>query len=202
VQEGEGKMSDADEKMFVASAEYERFMGRWSRLLAPELVVLAGIGEEDRVLDVGTGTGSLASSVLSLAPQAHVVGIDPSAAFVAYARSNVVPGRAHFEVGDVQALRFEDATFDHTFALLVMNFVLDHDRAIAEMRRVTRPGGGSAPASGTMAKGCPRFASVRQAPTSLLCRKSAAVGSPRGCAGAFSRSATTARSCSEHARGA
>jgi SAM-dependent methyltransferase len=50
-------------------------------------------------------------------------------------------GRAHFEVGDAQALRFEGATFDHTLALLVMNFIPNHERAIAEIRRVTRPGG-------------------------------------------------------------
>jgi ubiquinone/menaquinone biosynthesis C-methylase UbiE len=47
----------------------------------------------------------------------------------------------HFEVGDAQALTFKDASFDDALALLVMNFVPDHNKAIDEMRRVTRPQG-------------------------------------------------------------
>ena len=50
-------------------------------------------------------------------------------------------GHARFEVGDAQALKFKDAAFDNTLALLVMNFVPDPNKAIAEMRRVTRPQG-------------------------------------------------------------
>src|SRR5688572_24575547 len=55
----EGRMTDADAKMFAMGAAYERFMGRWSRLLAPVYVGFSGAGNGDRVLDVGAGTGSL-----------------------------------------------------------------------------------------------------------------------------------------------
>jgi len=58
------------------------------------------------------------------------VGIDPSADFISYAKKNVKSGRASFEVGDAQALRFKDASFDQTMALLVMNFVPDHKRRL------------------------------------------------------------------------
>src|SRR5215468_206741 len=55
-------ITEAEAKMFAVSAGYERFMGRWSRLLAPSYIAFAGIKDGDRVLDVGTGTGALASA--------------------------------------------------------------------------------------------------------------------------------------------
>jgi len=134
-------VSEAEAKMFAASAGYERFMGRWSRLLAPELIAYTGIKDGDRVLDVGAGTGSFGSAVEARMPSSKVVGIDPSPGFIAYAQKNAKSARAQYEVGDAQAIRFTDASFDKSAALLVMNFVPDHGKAIAEMRRVTRPGG-------------------------------------------------------------
>ncbi|HEX5606020.1 MAG TPA: methyltransferase domain-containing protein [Candidatus Binatia bacterium] len=128
--------------MFSAAAEYERFMGRWSRRLAPEFIAFAGIKNGDRVLDVGTGTGSLASALERTMPFSEIVGIDPSEGFISYAKKNAKSNRTHFEIGDAQALRFQDGSFDKTMALLVMNFIPNHDRAIGEMRRVTRPQGG------------------------------------------------------------
>ena len=135
------KATEAEAKMFAVSAGYERFMGRWSRLLAPTYVAFAGVKNGDRVLDVGTGTGSLAAALEAGMPASEIVGVDPSEGFIAYAQKNVRSTRAHFEVGDAQALKFKDAAFDNTLALLVMNFVPDPNKAIAEMRRVTRPQG-------------------------------------------------------------
>lgn len=137
----DSKLSDAEAKMFAASAGYERFMGRWSRLLAPELVAFAGVRNGDRVLDVGAGTGSLGSTVEARMPSSRIVGIDPSPGFIAYAQRNAKSGRARYEVGDAQTLKFQDGSFDSTLALLVMNFIPDHEKAIREMRRVTRPQG-------------------------------------------------------------
>ena len=134
-------VGEAEAKMFAASAGYERFMGRWSRLLAPPYVAFAGVKDGDRVLDVGTGTGSVARAVEANMPASQIVGVDPSAGFIAYAQKNAKSSRARFEVGDAQALKQADASFDNTLALLVMNFVPDHNKAIAEMRRVTRPQG-------------------------------------------------------------
>ena len=135
------KVTEAEVRMFTASAGYERFMGRWSRLLAPRYIAFAGIKDGDRVLDVGTGTGSVAAAAEASMPKSEIVGIDPSAEFIAYAQKNAKSTRARFEVGDGQALKFKDASFDHTMSLLVMNFIPDHNKAIAEMRRVTRPQG-------------------------------------------------------------
>ena len=134
-------MGEAEAKMFSASAGYERFMGRWSRLLAPPFVAFAGVKNGDRVLDVGTGTGSLAAAVEATMPASEIVGIDPSEEFIAYAQKNAKSARVRLEIGDAQALKFKDASFDHAMALLVMNFIPDHSKAVAEMRRVTRPQG-------------------------------------------------------------
>ena len=135
------KITDAEAKMFSASADYERFMGRWSRQLAPEYIAFAGVKNGDRVLDVGTGTGSLASVLDATMTSSEIVGVDPSEGFISYAKKNAKSGRTHFETGDAQALRFQDSSFDQTMALLVMNFIPDHNKAIGEMRRVTRPQG-------------------------------------------------------------
>jgi SAM-dependent methyltransferase len=127
--------------MFAAASGYERFMGRWSRLLAPHFITFAGVRNGDRVLDVGTGTGSVAAAVEERMPASRIVGVDPSQGLIAYAQKNARSARVRFEVGDAQALQHKDASFDSTLALLVMNFIPDHRKAISEMRRVTRPQG-------------------------------------------------------------
>ena len=133
--------TEAEAKMFAASAGYEHFMGRWSRLLAPAYIAFAGVKNGDRVLDVGSGTGSLAAAVEASMPASEVIGVDPSDGFIAYAKKNARSRRVRFEVGDAQALMLEDASFDNTLALLVMNFVPNENKAVAEMRRVTRAQG-------------------------------------------------------------
>ena len=123
--------------MFSASDGYERFMGRWSRRLAPLFVTFAGITEGDRVLDVGSGTGGLSAAAAAI-ESVQVTGIERSAAYVAYAREHV-DGR--FEVGDALALPFSDDAFDRALSMLVLNFVPDPAAALQQMIRVTRPCG-------------------------------------------------------------
>jgi SAM-dependent methyltransferase len=92
------------------------------------------------VLDVGSGTGALASAILDTRPHAHVTGVDVAPDYVAAARQRGRRG-ARFVVGDAQALDFADGTFDRTVSMLALNFVRDPARALAEQIRVTRPGG-------------------------------------------------------------
>lgn len=128
--------------MFGDAEAYERFMGRWSRLVAPRLVDFSGLPERGRILDVGSGTGSLTFAIAERNGRARVLGIDPSKEYVAYASSrNPFADRASFEVGDAQQLLFPDTSFDAALSLLVFNFIRDPRKALSELRRVTKPGG-------------------------------------------------------------
>ncbi|HVW87020.1 MAG TPA: class I SAM-dependent methyltransferase [Bryobacteraceae bacterium] len=128
--------------MFGDAEAYERFMGRWSRLLAPLLVDFTGLPERGRVLDAGSGTGALAFSIARSKEHCEVSGIDPSKEYVGFATSrNAFPDRVRFEVGDAQQMRFSDGTFQASLSLLVFNFIPDPAKALREIRRVTSAGG-------------------------------------------------------------
>jgi SAM-dependent methyltransferase len=134
-------MADPRTDKFAVSDAYEQFMGRWSRRLAREFVAFAGVTTGDSILDVGAGTGSLTLTLAAAVPEAHITGVDRSAAYLALARSRASSGRVRFEIGDAMALEHPDATFDAALSMLVLNFVPEPARAIREMIRVTRPGG-------------------------------------------------------------
>jgi SAM-dependent methyltransferase len=139
-----GAMVSSDghqDPIFSEAQAYERFMGRWSRQLAPLLVRFAGTRDGEDVLDIGAGTGALAAAVAAAAPKSRVVGIDPSAPYVGLAQGRHGGPLIRFEAGDAQQLRFPDAAFDRTLSLLAVNFIPDPAKAVGEMKRVTRPGG-------------------------------------------------------------
>ncbi|WP_137126565.1 class I SAM-dependent methyltransferase [Roseomonas sp. HF4] len=124
-----------------AGESYDAYMGRWSRVVAePFLGWLAAPAEADW-LEVGCGTGALSGAILARCAPRSLIGIDPSEGFVATARRNVPDARASFEVGDAQSLRLHDASRDVVASALVLNFVPDRGKALAEIRRVLRPGG-------------------------------------------------------------
>jgi len=119
----------------------ERYVGRWSRLVAREFVAWLQVPPGSRWLDVGCGSGALTETVLADAGPESIEGVDTSEAFVAYAASRVTDPRASFAVADAQALDRPDAAYDAVASSLVLNFLPDPARGAAEMRRVARPGG-------------------------------------------------------------
>lgn len=136
---------------------YERLMGRWSRRLAEPLIRFGGLSDGDRVLDVGCGTGSLTVALPRVAQVGAVTGIDFAQVYVDHAASGNTDPRIAFRQGDATALPFEDATFDRAFALLVLQFIPDAPRAVAEMRRAVRPGGTVTAATWDNFGGMPHF---------------------------------------------
>jgi SAM-dependent methyltransferase len=120
---------------------YEPYVGRWSRLVAREFLGWLAVPPGGRWLDVGCGTGALAETILELSAPAEVLGIDPSPAYLAFARDRLSNPRVRFEVGDARALQADPETFDAVVAGLVLNFVPEPEKALSEMVRVARPGG-------------------------------------------------------------
>jgi ubiquinone/menaquinone biosynthesis C-methylase UbiE len=123
----------------VPAAAYDRFMGRYSALLAPQLADLAGVGSGQRVLDVGCGPGALTSELVERVGASKVSAVDPSEQFVAAARERH-PG-VDVRRASAEELPFADGEFDAALAQLVVHFMADPVRGLVEMARVTRPDG-------------------------------------------------------------
>lgn len=126
---------------WAAGDRYEPYVGRWSRKVAAGLLDWLERPPGLAWLDVGCGTGALSSQVLERSRPAAIVGVDPSAEFIAHARSRIADGRATFLVGDAQALPVPSGAFDVAAAALVLNFVPRPEVALQEMSRAVKPGG-------------------------------------------------------------
>lgn len=134
-------MPEQGRDVWASGDAYEPYVGRWSRLVARDFLVWLDIGAGKRWLDVGCGTGALSATILERTNPQAVLGVDPSDGFVAHAQRAIIDRRATFRVGDAQQLPVSDATFDVAVAGLVINFVPDMAKAVAEMRRAVCAGG-------------------------------------------------------------
>jgi ubiquinone/menaquinone biosynthesis C-methylase UbiE len=123
----------------VAADAYDRFMGRYSALLAPPFADFAGVGPGQRVLDVGCGPGALTSELVERVGASQVTAADPSEQFVAAARERH-PG-VDVREAPAEELPFADGEFDAALAQLVVHFMADPVAGLREMARVTRAGG-------------------------------------------------------------
>jgi ubiquinone/menaquinone biosynthesis C-methylase UbiE len=120
---------------------YERVMGRWSRQLALPFLDFVGTAEGDRVLDVGCGTGHVTFAVARRSGSGELRGVDVAQPYIEHAKRHNQDARIVFEIADACALPFPDRSFDRVLSLLVLHFVPQAEQAIAEMRRVAKPGG-------------------------------------------------------------
>jgi len=123
----------------VAASAYDAFMGRYSRLLAPQMADFARIEPGQRVLDVGCGPGALTTVLIERVGAENVSAVDPSEQFAAAARERH-PG-VDVQRASAEELPFEDHTFDAAIAQLVVHFMADPVRGLEEMARVARAGG-------------------------------------------------------------
>lgn len=118
---------------------YDRHVGRYSGQLASALIAFSDIGSRMRALDVGCGPGALTAALAERVGPANVCGIDPSDVFVDACRARL-PG-VEVRSAAAERLPFADSVFDAALSQLVVNFMDDAETGVAEMARVTRPGG-------------------------------------------------------------
>jgi SAM-dependent methyltransferase len=127
--------------VWAAGDLYEPYVGRWSRRVAHVFVDWLGLPRGSRWLDIGCGTGALTQAIVEQAAPQAVTGLDPSAGFLAHARSRVPGAHVRFDVADAQSLPQASASVDAAVSGLVLNFVPQPRQALAEMARVVQPGG-------------------------------------------------------------
>jgi len=120
---------------------YEPYVGRWSRLVAREFLRWLDAPESLRWLDVGCGTGALSEAIVARCSPDAVVGVDRSEEYLGYARARVTDPRVSFRPGDAQSLPVKDGEHDIAVSGLMLNFVPDAAKAVAEMQRALSPGG-------------------------------------------------------------
>ena len=123
----------------VTGDAYDRFMGRYSRRLAPLFADFAGVREPQRVLDVGCGPGALTTELVRRVGAEQVSAVDPSPRFVAALRERLP--QVEVQIAPGESLPHPDDSFDAAVAQLVVSFMRDAPAAATEMRRVVRPGG-------------------------------------------------------------
>jgi len=120
---------------------YERFMGRWSRLVAQRFLAWLAVPPTRSWVDVGCGTGALTTLILEKHQPVNIMGIDTSPEFISHAQQLNPDPVAHFEVGSAQSLPLDTNSVDAVVSGIMLNFVPDPDTAVSEMMRVTKPGG-------------------------------------------------------------
>lgn len=138
---------------FDDGAAYENYMGKWSQRVAETFLDWLVPQSDWRWLDVGCGNGAFTEMLFERCAAASAQGIDPSEAQLAYARARLASRAAEFHRGDAMALPFTDALFDAAVMPLVIFFVPDPAKGVAEMARVVRPGGWVAAYAWDMAGG-------------------------------------------------
>jgi SAM-dependent methyltransferase len=126
---------------FEDGAAYERGMGRWSALAGQTFLDWLALPARLRWLDIGCGSGAFTELLVQHCAPSETHGVDPSEAQLVFARGRPGARDATFHLGDAMALPFPEDRFDAAAMALVIFFVPDPAKCVAEMLRVVRPGG-------------------------------------------------------------
>jgi len=126
---------------FDDGASYERMMGTWSRLVGEGFLGWVNLPSGLRCIDIGCGNGAFTELLVERCAPVEVQGVDPSAGQLVFARERHKANVAKFQQGDAMALPFGDSQFDAATMALVIFFVPEPAKGVAEMARVVRPGG-------------------------------------------------------------
>jgi SAM-dependent methyltransferase len=158
---------DTPQIRFDDGAAYEDFMGKWSRLVGANFLDWLAPGPGGRWVDVGCGNGAFTELLVERCAPRHVQGIDASQEQIAYARRRFAGGSLQFDVGDAMALPYPDRSFDAAVMALVIFFVPDAAKSVAEMTRVVGPGGSVSTYAWDILGGGFPFESLQQEMTAL-----------------------------------
>jgi SAM-dependent methyltransferase len=123
----------------VTADAYDRFMGRYSARLAPQLADYAGVRSGQRVIDIGCGPGAVTSELVDRLGPTNVFAVDPSEPFVAAVRERFPT--VDVRLAAAEQLPFADNAFDAALAQLVVHFMSDPVAGLGEMARVVRRDG-------------------------------------------------------------
>lgn len=135
-------MADTPSKVaFDDPDAYDRYMGKWSRVVGKKFLAWIDAPKNAYWLDVGCGTGAFTELILKNCAPEKVVAIDPSPQQVAHAKKTITAPQADFRAGTAVYLPFRIGEFDMVVSALVIHFVSDRAKAFREMLRVTKPGG-------------------------------------------------------------
>jgi ubiquinone/menaquinone biosynthesis C-methylase UbiE len=126
---------------FDDGATYEKMMGIWSRSVGEIFLDWLAPAKGLTWIDVGCGNGAFTENIVDRCAPAEVQGIDPSEGQLAFARTRAAARLAKFQQGDARALPFADHSFDAAVMALVIFFVPEPAKGVAELARVTKPGG-------------------------------------------------------------
>jgi SAM-dependent methyltransferase len=137
----QGSLMEKQQIRFDDGAAYENFMGAWSQLAGDTFLTWLAPAAGWRWADIGCGNGAFTEMLVERCDPVEVQGIDPSDAQLAFARTRLVGAPVEFRQGDAMALPYADAAFDAAVMALVIFFVPEPARGVAEMARVVKPGG-------------------------------------------------------------
>ncbi|HXN97536.1 MAG TPA: methyltransferase domain-containing protein [Candidatus Acidoferrales bacterium] len=126
---------------WTSGADYDQWMGRWSRLLAQEFLAWLRLPAGLRWIDVCCGSGMITEAIVERNAPKSVVGVDASSGQISFARQHRAHPNVAFETADAMALPFPDSSFDVAVCGLGLNFIPSPSGALDEFRRVARPGG-------------------------------------------------------------
>ena len=127
--------------MFSDGKVYERMMGRWSKLVGRVFLEWLNAPKNLKWVEVGCGNGAFTEELIAHCAPLEVTAVDPSEGQLSFARTRPGARLAQFRQADAQALPFPDRSFDAAAMALVITFIPDPAKAVAEMVRVVRPGG-------------------------------------------------------------
>ncbi|MGC2368822.1 MAG: methyltransferase domain-containing protein [Candidatus Sulfotelmatobacter sp.] len=132
---------DRETDRWTSGADYDQWMGRWSRLLAREFLKWLELPRSLRWIDICCGSGVVTETIVELCPPASVNGIDASSQQIEFARQHRAHPNVTFQTGNAMALPFADSSFDVAVCGLGLNYIPQPEQGLKEFRRVVCPEG-------------------------------------------------------------